>query len=105
VQVFRSSAGSDWLVGVVGALQLDVMASRMQAEYGLEVGFDPTSWFTARWVSGDPAKLEKFISANRAAIALDRDENPVFLPRNAWDLDQCQKEWPDLTFSTVRERG
>ncbi|MFN3828353.1 MAG: peptide chain release factor 3 [Micavibrio sp.] len=104
-QVFRSSFSSDWLVGVVGALQLDVLASRMQAEYGLEVSFEQTSWFTALWVSGDPAKIEKFVSANRSSVALDRDENPVFLPRNAWNLDQCKKDWPDLIFSKVRERG
>jgi peptide chain release factor 3 len=104
-QVFRSTLGSDWLVGVVGALQLDVLASRMQTEYGLEVGFEPTSWFSARWISGDPAKLENFVDTHRSSMALDRDENLVFLPRNEWDLNQSQKDWPDLTFSTVRERG
>ncbi len=105
VQVFRSSIGSDWLVGVVGALQLDVMASRMEAEYGLEIGFEQTSWFTARWVSGEAAMLEKFLNKNRSSVALDRDENLVFLPRNDWDLGQCLKDWPELTFSTVKERG
>ena len=31
IQVFQPEVGSQWIVGVVGVLQLDVMASRAQA--------------------------------------------------------------------------
>ena len=35
-QLFKPQIGSQWIVGVVGALQLDVLKSRLVAEYGLE---------------------------------------------------------------------
>jgi peptide chain release factor 3 len=105
-QVFRSTFGSDWLVGVVGALQLDVMISRLQIEYGLDVRFEETIYHTARWVTcDDAAKLENFMATHRMGTALDRDGAPVFLPRNAWDLDHTQKNNPGLVFSKIKERG
>ena len=36
VQVFTPHDGSGSIVGVVGALQLDVLATRLDAEYGLD---------------------------------------------------------------------
>ena len=41
------------LVGVVGTLQLDVLAARLGAEYGIAIGFDATPFSLARWVSSD----------------------------------------------------
>ena len=46
VQVFRPQDGSPAIVGVVGALQLDVLKERLAAEYGLPVDFEiaNSSW-------------------------------------------------------------
>lgn len=104
-QVFRPILGSDWIVGVVGTLQLDVLASRLESEYGLDVSFEDTQYITARWVSGEPDKLKKFLDANRASLGEDRDKTPVYLARNSWDLGRAQEDWPDMKFSEVRERG
>ena len=44
--------------GVVGRLQLEVLASRIDSEYGIKVGFEAAPFETARWVSAaDPAEL------------------------------------------------
>ncbi len=40
IQVFAPLDGSPMLVGVVGALQLDVLSARLDAEYGLPVEFE-----------------------------------------------------------------
>ena len=40
VQLFLPNDGSGAIVGVVGALQLDVLAERLAAEYGLDVTFE-----------------------------------------------------------------
>src|SRR5262249_16510367 len=50
VQLFLPYDGSGAIVGVVGALQLDVLAERMEAEYGLPIGFEPTRFSLARWI-------------------------------------------------------
>ena len=51
-KLFKPQVGSGWIVGVVGPLQFDVLASRIEAEYGLPVRFEPTQFTSARWVSG-----------------------------------------------------
>lgn len=105
-QVFRSYLGSDWIVGVVGALQLDVLANRLRVEYDLEIEFEKTNFFTARWIGSDNRKtIEKFIGDNKHFIALDKNEDPVFLPRSEWVLKNSHTDWPEITFSSVRERG
>ena len=105
-QVLRPMSGGQSIVGVVGQLQLDVLTSRIGAEYGINVGFEPAPYETARWVtSGDPSRLKKFVEGSRANIAEDRDGAAVFMARNAWELNRMIEEWPDIKFSTTRERA
>ncbi len=50
VQVFQPHDGAAAIVGVVGALQLDVLVERLNAEYGLPVSFEPSRFEVCRWV-------------------------------------------------------
>lgn len=105
-RVFRPMLGSNWIVGVVGALQLDVIATRAEQEYGLAIGFEPTMYDTARWIDcPDEATRKRFIQAQRPNLADDEDNALVFLARNGWELERVQKEWPELRFLAVRERA
>ena len=104
-QVFRPVLGSEWIVGVGGTLQLDVLANRLETEYDLEIQFESTQYMTARWVSGSSDMVKKFVEGNRASLGQDRDETPVYLARNDWDLGKVQQDWPEIKFSEVRERG
>lgn len=108
-QVFRPMLGSDWIVGVVGTLQLDVLKERIKSEYELDIDFEATQYVTARWISGQGENkhdnVKKFIDGNRASLGEDRDKTPVYLARNAWDLDRAQSDHKDIKFSEVRERG
>jgi peptide chain release factor 3 len=105
-QVFRPLLGASWIVGVVGQLQLDVLASRIASEYNIAVGFEGAPYETARWVTGDdPAEVKRFTERHRASMAEDRDAAPVFLARNAWELNRTIEQWPDLRFPKTRERA
>ncbi|MEZ5902370.1 MAG: peptide chain release factor 3 [Alphaproteobacteria bacterium] len=104
-QVFRPVLGSDWIVGVVGTLQLDVLKDRLLSEYNLEINFEATQYTTARWVSGANDDMKKFLESNRASLGEDRDKTPVYLARNDWDMGRIQEDWKTLKFSEVRERG
>ncbi|HXC50788.1 MAG TPA: peptide chain release factor 3 [Candidatus Limnocylindrales bacterium] len=104
-QVFKPKLGANWIVGVVGRLQLEVLASRIESEYGIKVGFEAAPYETARWVgAADPAELKRFEEANHSAMADDRDGAPVYLARNSWELRYAQKQWPNVTFAATRER-
>ena len=104
VQLFLPHDGSGAMVGVVGALQLDVLAERLNAEYGLDVTFETSRFELARWVSAkNPADLEKFQRAYPASMAEDLDRAPVYLAASAWNLRYEQEKWPDITFSDVKD--
>lgn len=102
-RVFKPNMGSDWIVGVVGALQFDVLADRIRTEYDIPVKFEATSLYTARWLACDDVlKLKKFLDANASSIAKDHDDDPVFLARNAWHLQDAQDKNPDIRFTATK---
>ncbi len=104
-RVFRPRIGRDWIVGVIGPLQFEIMADRIRTEYDVPVRFESTTLYTARWIEADePLVLKKFIDVNSTAIADDHDGAPVFLARNAWHLDQAQKDGPDIRFLKTKEQ-
>jgi peptide chain release factor 3 len=103
-QVFKPDIGSQWIIGVVGSLQLDVLKSRLVAEYGLDADLEPSPYDTARWLSGSEADLEKFINGNRGGMAKDRDGAPVFLAKSAWELGYGADKFPIVKFAKTRER-
>jgi peptide chain release factor 3 len=104
VQVFLPNDGAAAMVGVVGALQLDVLAERLQAEYGLDVTFETSRFELCRWVNAKTqAELDKFIRAYPASIAMDLDGAPVFMAASAWDLRYEQERWPDISFTDIKD--
>ncbi len=104
-QVFYPEIGSNWIIGVVGQLQLEVLLSRLEAEYKVDAGLEMAPFETARWVSAsDPAELKSFADLNRGAMAKDRDGNPVFLAKSAWEVNYIAERYNKVTFSATRER-
>ncbi|MBX9739679.1 MAG: peptide chain release factor 3 [Beijerinckiaceae bacterium] len=104
VQVFTPNDGSGAIVGVVGALQLDVLAERLQAEYGLPVSFEQSRFELCRWVNSDePAEMEKFRRAYPSSMADDLDSAPVFMAASAWALRYEQEKWPKIVFSDIKD--
>lgn len=105
-QVFKPLTGSDWIVGVVGPLQFEVLAARIEAEYGLPAKFEEAGLEAARWIEADdPALLKKFSNTNRANLAEDHDGALVFLARNAWHLNRAIEENPGVRFVKAREQN
>jgi len=102
-KVFKPSIGSGFIVGVVGALQFEVLASRIELEYGLPVRFEPSQFTSARWVHGPKAAVETFANANKAHIAHDHDGDIVYLTRLQWDIDRIERDHTDLTLSATKE--
>lgn len=103
--IFKPVIGSEYIVGVVGTLQFEVMADRIRTEFNIPVMFEPTSYYTARWVTcEDKNELKKFLDANQSCVAEDHDGALVFLARNAWHLGKIKEDFPRLVLSTTREQ-
>jgi peptide chain release factor 3 len=102
-KVFKPTFGSGFVVGVVGALQFEVLASRIELEYGLPVRFEPSQFTSARWVKGERLAVEKFAAANKQHMATDNDGDPVFLTRLQWDIDRVARDYPDVQLTATKE--
>src|ERR1017187_2553148 len=106
VQVYKPILGGDLIVGAVGVLQFDVVASRLQGEYGVDAMFEGTSTTSARWVTCDDKKMladfEKALSNN---VAYDAAGNMAYLAPNNVNLKLTQERWPKVVFHTTREHA
>ena len=102
-KVFKPSIGSGFIVGVVGALQFEVLASRIELEYGLPVRFEASQFTSARWVSGPKALIEEFINNNQSQTGRDNDGDLVYLTRIQWDIDRVERDFPEIKLSKTKE--
>src|SRR5262249_33902209 len=58
MQVFYLTGGRrEPIVGVVGALQFEVIVSRMKTEYAVAVEIEPTPYSAARWLADSATRL------------------------------------------------
>ncbi len=101
-KLFKPQVGSGWIVGVVGPLQFDVLASRIELEYGLPVRFEPTQFTSARWVSGPRDRIEAFAKANKGHMAEDHDGDPVYMTRLQWDIDRVARDHPEIRLTATK---
>ena len=102
-KVFKPAIGSGFIVGVVGALQFEVLASRIELEYGIPVRFEASQFTSARWVQGDKAAVEKLVNANKQHISYDHDGDVVFLTRLQWDIDRVARDFEGVKLSATKE--
>lgn len=103
VQVFSPFDGSPPIIGVVGALQLDVLVERMANEYNIPIAFEAPRFQVARWISGhDKAALDQFMAKHRSALASDLDDSPVFMAESQFMLKYETERSPEITFSDVK---
>ncbi|AZL16068.1 peptide chain release factor 3 [Rickettsiales endosymbiont of Stachyamoeba lipophora] len=105
LQLFKPILGSQWVIGVVGQLQLDVVLSRMESEYNLSAIFESSPYETTRWLfAEDPKEIKKLSDLYQTQIAEDKDGIPVYLARDNWDLKRVQEKFPNLVFAKTREQ-
>jgi peptide chain release factor 3 len=110
IQVFRPVAGSVLLLGAVGQLQFEVVAHRLEHEYGVKARVMPARYNVARWVTCDEAdggekELKRFIDANDHRVALDAVNAACVLLEYAGELRAMQENWPKIKFHALREHA
>ena len=110
IQVFRPVAGTVLLLGAVGQLQFEVVAHRLQTEYGVKARIGNSSYSLARWVTCSPeeggeTELKRFMAANAHRIALDAVDAPTLLIDHSATLRAVEANWPKIKFHTMREHA
>lgn len=99
VQLFVPLHSPDYIVGVVGQLQLEVLQHRLEHEYSVEGRFEDVPYATARWYrSSDPNELARFEQGMKSALARDVRDRPVFLAESNWRLNYTKDQYPKMEF-------
>jgi peptide chain release factor 3 len=105
-QLFKPLRNNDLILGAVGPLQFEVVAFRLQDEYGVQCVFEPVTVYTARWVeSGDARKLEEFKARLHEHLALDHSGLLVYLAPSRVNLQLTLERWPGISFRETREHA
>ncbi len=103
-QVFRPIHSNDVILGAVGTLQFDVVAHRLQYEYGVQCQFEPVNVATARWVQCADSRAEaEFRDRAGPYLALDGTGHLTYIAPNLANLRLAVERWPDVEFHTTRE--
>jgi peptide chain release factor 3 len=107
VQVFKPIVSSDLILGAVGVLQFEVVASRLKNEYGVDAVFEGTSISSARWITCEDKKmLADFERSSAGAnIAYDAAGNMAYLASSGVNLRLTQERWPEIVFHATREHA
>jgi peptide chain release factor 3 len=87
----------------VGQLQFEVVAFRLQDEYGVQCAFEGITVQTARWVSGDDKKLAEFRTKAYDHLSVDHSGALVYLAPSRVNLGLTLERWPELRFNQTRE--
>jgi peptide chain release factor 3 len=103
-QLFRPLRNNDLILGAVGPLQFEVVAFRLQDEYGVQCVFDNVAVHTARWIDGkDTKKIDDFRAKAHDHLAVDHAGALVYLAPSRVNLQLTLERWPDITFRETRE--
>jgi peptide chain release factor 3 len=87
------------ILGVVGALQFDIVEARMKNEYGVVCQVDKLPYVAARWIEDPPGGRLKLPQGVLETV--DRDERRVLLFQSDWELQYTQRENPALRLLAV----
>jgi len=105
-QLYRPLNNNDLILGAVGVLQFDVVAHRLEYEYGVDCSFEHVTVSTARWVECEDEKmLEQFKQKAASNLALDHAGDLVYIAPTRVNLDMTMERWPDIKFLSTREHG
>ncbi|CAN5119395.1 peptide chain release factor 3 [soil metagenome] len=103
-QLFRPLRNNDLILGAIGPLQFEVVAHRLQHEYGVQCRFENVNVATARWIAvTDPALRQRFERKAYEHLAIDHAGALVYLAPTQINLGLAMERWPDIRFDATRE--
>ncbi len=105
IQIFsRLNNPNTKVLGVVGRLQLDVLQSRLESEYGASCSYTPVDYTLARWITADSSKkLKSFIDDNHGKILVDVRGAHVVVSTTEWSLNRMMEINPDIRFHSTSD--
>ena len=109
IQTFRrtETGREEFLVGVVGVLQFEVLEHRLKTEYGVTMLMDRLPFRYVRWVVKTPKPVEDLKLTSTSGRAYDSEGRDVLLFENEWSIRLAQEnnEGLELAETASRQQG
>ena len=88
IQTFiRTETGrEEFMVGVVGVLQFEVLEHRLKTEYQVEIVMESMPFRYVRWVVNTPKEVDKLKLTSTSGRAKDSRDRDVLLFENEWSI-------------------
>ncbi len=106
IQTFRrtETGFEEFLVGVVGVLQFEVLEHRLKTEYGVTMLMDRLAFRFVRWVTKSPIPIDKLKLTSTSGRAQDSEGRDVLLFENEWSIRLAQENNPGLELAETAQR-
>jgi peptide chain release factor 3 len=103
-QLFKPLRNNDLILGAIGQLQFEVVAFRLQDEYGVQCVFEPVNVVSARWIKlADEKRLAEFREKAHDNLSIDHAGELVYLAPTRVNLELIQERWPEIEFMKTRD--
>jgi len=88
IQTFRrtETGREEFIVGVVGVLQFEVLEHRLKTEYGVNMLMDRLPFRYVRWVTSTPKPVEDLKLTSTSGRGWDSEDREVLLFENEWSI-------------------
>ena len=107
IQTFRRNETGleEFIVGVVGELQFDVLTYRLKSEYSVDLLMDRLGYRFVRWVTSSPVPVPELQLTSTSARGFDGQDNPVLFFENDWSIRLAQEKNKGLELAEIAPRG
>ncbi len=107
IQTFRrtETGREEFIVGVVGVLQFEVLEHRLKSEYGVKMLMERMPYRFVRWVKTSPTTVDKLRLTSSSGRAQDGEERDVLLFENDWSIRLAQENNEGLELTDTAIRG
>lgn len=106
IQIFQEldSIAQEFIIGVVGILQLEVLEYRLKNEYSVDVKIEHLPFKHIRWVKSDSFNPRTFKLTTDTVIVKDQLDNPVLLFQNEWSIRTVQERNNGVELADILSR-
>ncbi len=89
------------VIGAVGRLQFEVLQTRLQTEYNVDVAIDPLPYTVARRVVCAPDAFARIKWPMEHMSIKDQSEHPIALFASEWPAARCAENNPEVEFRPI----
>lgn len=107
IQVYKQPniGVEELIIGVVGALQFEVLEYRLKNEYGVDIIMENLPYQYIRWINGEDFNPEKLSLTMDSLLVEDQDLNPVVLFINEWSISRVAERNENVSLKEISFRN